>query len=1184
MTQEEIYRSIVDFLPLPALIHQDMKVVYLNDEAAKVAGVERKEELIGVSVLSVMPKDFVKVAEERIKLMLETGKRSAPLIERVVGKNNKIIEVEITANPIIYNGKPAILLVAQDRTPIKVAYEEVKKRNLELEKIKKANLNIIEDLAIEINKKREIEKKLKASEEKFRTIFESSPDVLFILDDKFIVDCNKAAEKVFGSNREGIIGKSPLDFSPEFQPDGKLSYTKVVNYVKQAYQGRSLLFEWRHRRVNGKEFDAEVRLSKFRLGKEKYLVAIIRDISERKKIAQKLEENERRFRTLASATSTSILIYQGDKFIYGNRAVLKLTGYSLEEFVKLRFWDVVHPDFKDLVRERGLARQRGERVPNRYEFKIVTKTGKEKWLDFTAGEIIWDGKPAGIGTATDITARKIAEKYLQESEERFRSLAELLPVAIFEADLDLKITYANKKAFELYKLPLKLKKKGIEGLKLIAPHERERLLENLEKYSLSGFQNISEYVAVRKDGVHFPIKVRTAPIFDEEKIVGIRGVIEDITSQKRSETILKIQYEIANAVLTARNLDELFEVVQAELNQLVDVSHFYFAEFDEKENKFVLRFASDVNNVPKEWQANTSLSGYLLKKGKSLLMEGERIKELINAGKLSKIKRIPKQWLGALVKSKQKILGTIVIQNFRSAKSFDRYSVEIMEIIARQISSYIEQKKVEEELLKIMRAVEKSPSAIFITDDRWRIQYANPKLAEISGYSREELIGQKTKIFASGMHSDSYYDFMKESVAKGSDWSGEFINRKKNGELYWVRTSVSPLINEKGHIVNYVVVQEDFTERKEIEEKLANSEAQFRSVWENSYDAMRLMDFDGNIIDVNTAFCNLVGMKREDLINQKFFIVYRNFDVENELKELKRRYSGKTRFTKFEAQVELWNGKKYWWELSNSVLTFQDKKPILLSIIRDISQRKEMIRATIEAKEKAEEMNRLKTQFFLYMSHELRTPFMGIMGYAQLLRDEIEDPTLKKMTVGILNTSKRMLTTLNNILDVTKLEFDESEKVYAEINLGEVILNVYDEFTQSAEEKNIKLIKKLPKEEMYVHTDKRVIYGIFNNLVDNAIKFTDQGFVEIALRKKRKGKEKKAVVEIRDSGIGIPPEKQELIWDEFRQASEGTSRAYQGSGLGLTVVKKFVEMLNGSISLNSEIGRGTTFTIEFPIM
>ncbi len=1183
MNTDDIYKQMIDFLPFPAIIHQDMKIVYANDKAAKFVGYSSKEEIFSKSIFDFVAEESKKVAIERINLMSQRKVFVEPLVEKVVDKNKKIIEVEISAKWILFNGRTAIFLIIKDRTPLKVAYEEIQKRNIELENIRRANLNIIEDLKRENEKREKIEVDLTISEKRSRTIFEFSSYAVFIIKGNEFVDFNKEATKIFGCKKSDLIGKTPIDFSPEYQPDGEKSSEKASKFIRKAYAGYPQIFEWKHKKLNGELFDAEVRLSILRLGNEKYLMASVQDITERKNMLKNLAASEERFRKLALNTSTFIFVYKGTKFVFANKAFLNFIGYSKKELFSINFWDLVHPDFKEMIRERGLKRQRGEKVPKRYEFKVITKRGKERWVDFSADKIIWNGEPAGLGSAFDITERKLAEQALRESELRFRSLADLLPVAVFETDNNYKITYANRKAFQLFGYTERDLKRSIYGLDMIRPELRKQIVHDLNKIDLGDYEGITETIALRKDASNFHDVFRIAPIFKEGEKIGYRGVVEDVTHIKKSETLLKIQYEIADTVLTAKNLRELFEIVQFELNKVIDANNLFYAEYLSTEKKFVSPFEKDESDSILEWKAEGSLTGYLLKSKKStLLLNKSEIKKLIKSKKIKRVGSLPEQWLGTVVEVKGKKTGVLVVQSYNNQSAYDKYSVEIIEIIARQISSYIEQKKVEAEMIKLFRAVEESPNAIIITDANWKVEYANPKVKDITGFSKIEILGRNAMIIKPDFKRHFDVENIKKKLLKGETWTGEFFSKRKNGESYWARGSLSPLFDENGNINNYVILLEDFTEIKVKEEKIIESEIHFRSVWENSYDAMRLVNKKGKIVDVNDAFCNLVGKKREELVGKDFYTIYYDFNEGRKLEKLKKNFTEKDRLKRFESRVRLWNGEQKWLELSNSVLSFKDKEPLLLSIIRDVSQRKEMLRATIEAKEKAEEMNRLKTQFFVYMSHELRTPFMGIMGYAQLLKDEIKDPILQKMTEGILSTSKRMLDTLNEILDVTKLEFDQKEMMIEDVNINMEILNVYNAFLQSAKEKGLTLKKYLPREDFYFRTDKRMIRGILNNLVNNAIKFTEKGFVEVSLRKLKRKNGEYAVIKVKDSGIGIPEDKQSIIWDEFRQVSEGASRSYQGSGLGLTIVKKYVEMMKGKISLKSEVGKGSVFTIELP--
>jgi len=319
----------------------------------------------------------------------------------------------------------------------------------------------------------------------------------------------------------------------------------------------------------------------------------------------------------------------------------------------------------------------------------------------------------------------------------------------------------------------------------------------------------------------------------------------------------------------------------------------------------------------------------------------------------------------------------------------------------------------------------------------------------------------------------------------------------------------------------------------------------------------------------------MVGLSREELIGKPYTVIFKN-EIEGTIERFMRNFRDRNVKDAFDVKIELQDGSVKWFELSNAFIEPKKGKILLLSVFRDITQRKELVTKLSEAKEKAEEMSRLKTQFFLYMSHELRTPFMGIMGYAQLLRDEVQDESWKEMATGILDTSKRMLDTLTNILNVTKLEFDKEERDIKDVNLKSVAFDVVESFKQAAHLKGLELKTKMPQENLILKTDRRIIYSILTNLLNNAIKFTDKGFIEIRIKKD----DGKIRMEVEDTGVGIPEDKKDIVWQEFRQASEGNSRAYQGTGLGLTIVKKYVEILNGKIWFESEVNKGTTFYIE----
>mgnify|MGYP003376844403 CR=1 FL=1 len=254
-----------------------------------------------------------------------------------------------------------------------------------------------------------------------------------------------------------------------------------------------------------------------------------------------------------------------------------------------------------------------------------------------------------------------------------------------------------------------------------------------------------------------------------------------------------------------------------------------------------------------------------------------------------------------------------------------------------------------------------------------------------------------------------------------------------------------------------------------------------------------------------------------------------------------------------------------------------------IALKEDITERKSLLADLIEAKEKAEEMNRVKAYFFANMSHELRTPFVGIVGFSELLSESLQNPEEKEMANQILKSSKRLTETLNKILNVTRLEFDKLEVKLRDIDVIEMIDQLKILFSKSASSKNISIKTKISQDEIVVKTDGRMLDEMITNLLNNAIKYTQDGFIDISAETIVRENKNYLLLKVADTGVGIPKNKQEIIWKEFRQVSEGMNRSFEGTGLGLTIIKKYVETLSGKITLESEIGKGSTFVIEIPV-
>ena len=238
-------------------------------------------------------------------------------------------------------------------------------------------------------------------------------------------------------------------------------------------------------------------------------------------------------------------------------------------------------------------------------------------------------------------------------------------------------------------------------------------------------------------------------------------------------------------------------------------------------------------------------------------------------------------------------------------------------------------------------------------------------------------------------------------------------------------------------------------------------------------------------------------------------------------------------------------------------------------------------RQLTRAKERAEENERLKTIFLQNMSHEIRTPMNGIIGFLSLLKEPNLDPESREKYIDIVNRSgKRLLTTINNIIEISKIDSRQIEVRTTNVDLNEVMNFYYNFFLPQAKEKNILLILKntIPPEKACIKTDKFILDNILTNLINNALKFTNVGKVEVGSSLE----DDNVKIYVKDSGIGIPEGRQKAIFERFVQANLNMTRAHEGSGLGLSIVKAYVKILKGEIWLESKEGEGSTFTFTIP--
>ena len=371
----------------------------------------------------------------------------------------------------------------------------------------------------------------------------------------------------------------------------------------------------------------------------------------------------------------------------------------------------------------------------------------------------------------------------------------------------------------------------------------------------------------------------------------------------------------------------------------------------------------------------------------------------------------------------------------------------------------------------------------------------------------------------------------------------------------------------------------DITERKRAEEKIKI----FSSAVEDASDCFVLTNMTGDVTYANKSSIRTFGYSLAEILKLNVIQFSTNSgEVAIMNEEIRKKGIWNGEISSVKKNKEIFPAI-----LSISLVKNDNNNPIgLMGVFRDITEQKHAETQLMEAKEKAEEMNRLKTNFLANMSHELRTPLIGILSFAQFFESELKDKELIQMAQTITTSGQRLNTTLNNILDISKIE---SEIKSVDLKQQDILKYLNEQvtlFKLAAESKGLSIFYKPCCEKLEVFINEEMFVSIISNLLNNAIKFTDKGSITLTV----KLVEDKAMISIIDTGIGVPADKQEIIFEPFRQASEGFGRSYEGTGLGLAIVKKYMSLMGGTITVKSQPGNlpagkagGSTFELKFPL-
>jgi PAS domain S-box-containing protein len=936
----------------------------------------------------------------------------------------------------------------------------------------------IQSIVRDISRRKMYERTILERENNLEITLQSIGDAVIVTDHNGVVTrMNGVAEQLTGWKSTDAINKPVEEVMVIWDAIGIRDIRNIVDKVLQ--EGNTYSLDSHAELVSRDGSILKVSDSaapiKDQDGKLMGTVIVFRDVTEKFKQELVLRESEEKFRLLAESSPVAILIYQDTRWVYANPGATTITGYSAEELLEMNYWDIVHPEDRLMIKERGVMRQSGHQVPQRYQFRIKTKDSLIRWVDLSGTLINFKGKPAGMISVMDITEQREAMLKIAERESRLSSIFKAAPVGIgFVIDrviMDVNDRVCQMTGYSHEEL------NGKDARMLYASDEAYEYVGR-EIYKQINENGIGE-VETRwkhKNGSLSDIQLRSVALDPDDKSKGFMYTALDITERKRSEQSIM---ESRRTLMTL--MSNLQGIVYRCLN----------------DQEWTMLFLSDGFKTITGFDPN-DYTGSGKKKYVDLIHSDDRQKIWQDVQKALQVKA-PYE-----LEFRFKHASGDYIWVWEKGRGV--FDTDGNLLFLEGIVSDISWRKHNEEIQHVIFNI---ANAVNITNN----------LSELAILIKNELAKViDTENFLIALYDDQANTITIPFATDRNDHS-QALQAGKTLAGYVISNNIPMLANKEQ--INEIVNDEMINFDGVIPESCLGVPLQYR---DHVIGALVMQDYD----------------------NPAAFTI-------NELEIMKF----------VSSQVAL-----------------------------SIERKKNEIELKI-AKEKAIESDKLKTAFLANMSHEIRTPMNAIIGFSDLLADTaINQPDRNNFLNIIQNNGNVLLNLIDDIIDMAKLEagqlrierkltrvdwiLDELFSYFAEYRNKMNKSHIDVRFTQ----KNSKIIE--------IVTDPLRFRQIISNLINNALKFTEEGFVELGYlfelpQSAPLGSPVNAVVfYVKDSGVGIPEDKLTMVFDRFRQAYDSHSQLFGGTGLGLTISRNLATMLGGTIWVESKSGVGSVFYVALP--
>jgi two-component system NtrC family sensor kinase len=1223
--EDELFKTLSEELPVGVCIMQDGKFYYVNSTFPIAIGYT-VDELLGKGSLEiVVPEDREMVKENTMKML--KGELRSPYQFRVTCKDGSIVWVMATVKPIQYHGKRATLgnyMEITERKLIEEAVKESEERYKELansvtdvffavdenlrytywnkaseiltgvrmedaigksiqevfpdrpwrRKAEKMYRKVLETQQLQtfvndydihgrhyileinayrsrggvsvfvkdITDRKQAEEALRESEEKYRKMFEEALDAIFIgdADTGKLLDCNRAACELVGRERSELIGKHQRILHPPGETDGEFSRTFSEHL--RAREGKVIETQVVTGKGEIKEVAIKANVLEFR-GK-KVIQGIFRDITERKHAEEALRQSEEKYRTILEEMEEGY--YEVDlmgNFTFVNDAMCRILGYSRDELIGMNYKTYTHKENVKAVLDAYNRVYRTCEPLQWFPMAEVRKDGTRVLVEDSVLPITDDkGGVIGFrGISRDVTERKQAEDALQKSEERYRVLAENAGEAIFVVQDDV-VKFINPKGVEL---------SGYSGeelasrpfTKFIHPDDihmvTDRYLRRLRGELVPQTYN---FRIIRKDGDIRWGELNAVPVFWEDR-PAVLCFMSDITERKQAEEALRQSEEKYRTILEETG-DGYFETDLAGSFTFVNDAQARLLGYSSEEI-----IGMSFRAFTPEERVNAVLEAY-----SRMYKTGEPLRNFVD-----------------------EVIGKDGSHGFAESSAFpirnDRGKIVGFRGVRRDITA---RKQMEEALRhseeKYRTILEEIEDAYFEVDLGGHLTFVNDSVCRDLGYSREELMGKSYKVFTVEDDIESVFRVFNEvyqtSVPnKGFPWK----TTRKDGTHGFAETSISLLRNEHGETIGFRGVGRDITERKRAEEKLRQSEENYRALFDSSVIGTIVLDAEtGKAVMANQAAAKIFEFSSpQEGFGQNPLDFVPPEDREMVLEAIRQDLFEQDvrRTAQFRAVTK--SGREIWLSVTAARIMHDGKLAGLISFT-DITEQKRQ-------NERLMMTDRLASlgELASGTAHELNNPLTSIIGFSQLIMER-EVPDDIREDLKLINTeAQRAANVTKNLLTFARKH--APVKQLSQIN--SIIEDVLKLRAYEHKANNIGVVKQLHPDLPEMMADYFQMQQVFMNIIINAEYFMTGAHKRGTLTITTKKQNGTVRISFADDGPGIPPENLKRIFDPFFTTKE----TGKGTGLGLSICHGIVTEHGGQIYARSQFGKGATILVELPV-